>query len=403
MSENHLIQIYKNLVEKETEVLLEIWQQQDASKWIPEVFEMVREILEERLGHVPEQSIETQVLNILERVKLDLDKGNLQIALRDCEQAIQMEPGLAISYNLHGEIYYELGELENAIASYQRAIQINPGLKAAWQNMLWVESVLEEEFEVSSAKTHLDQALEYAYEKALVKALEEIELAKVTLPGIAIANNYIGLIFEVLEQLQPAIEYYVHALHLNPKFSPARENLGNARIRLEEQQYRHVSELAPPGDEPIENENGDAFDEYKMLEISENGDLIPQWLYMDEAAYQLRGWPGHRTRQGRSGYDPLDSDFENAHMQGIMIRRLITLNFRTQNPTYLLLMAFIGCVLCLPLLGVVELFYSNAGLIYVTIIYFPSWIVGAAVLINIISSLLVGPPDDAIEGGNKFY
>jgi len=35
---------------------------------------------------------------------------------------------------------------------------------------------------------------------------------------------------------------------------------------------------------------------------------------MDEKSFFLVGWAGYRTRQGRSGYDPLDRDFEFAHV-----------------------------------------------------------------------------------------
>jgi len=36
-------------------------------------------------------------------------------------------------------------------------------------------------------------------------------------------------------------------------------------------------------------------------------------------AILLRGWPGYRTRPARSGYDPLDADFEEAqHERGFI-------------------------------------------------------------------------------------
>jgi hypothetical protein len=36
------------------------------------------------------------------------------------------------------------------------------------------------------------------------------------------------------------------------------------------------------------------------------------------------GWPGYRTRPGRSGYDYIDTQNEIAHMTGVFIRQLIT-------------------------------------------------------------------------------
>jgi hypothetical protein len=56
----------------------------------------------------------------------------------------------------------------------------------------------------------------------------------------------------------------------------------------------------------------------------------------------LRGWPGYRTRPGRSGYDPIDSSAEESHLEGIFLRNLFTLKLITRNPFYLFLMGFIG-------------------------------------------------------------
>ncbi|MEJ2597038.1 MAG: hypothetical protein P8Z00_01820 [Anaerolineales bacterium] len=40
---------------------------------------------------------------------------------------------------------------------------------------------------------------------------------------------------------------------------------------------------------------------------------------IDEKTLTLRGWPGDRTRLGRSGYAPLDTEFELAHMGGVVL------------------------------------------------------------------------------------
>jgi len=78
------------------------------------------------------------------------------------------------------------------------------------------------------------------------------------------------------------------------------------------------------GDQAQEEQAGlpEAVDWQKA--ISAEDDLpVPGWVYTDENAYWLWGWPGHRTRPGRTGYDPLDSDFESAHIEGVIIRQLL--------------------------------------------------------------------------------
>ena len=57
---------------------------------------------------------------------------------------------------------------------------------------------------------------------------------------------------------------------------------------------------------------------------------------------QLRGWPGYRTRDNRSGLDPLDSRAEAAHVGGTLLRQVLTLRLRTRNPLALLMLFLLG-------------------------------------------------------------
>jgi lipopolysaccharide biosynthesis regulator YciM len=118
MSDNRREQIYINLVTKDTEELLDIWQDVDTSEWEKEAFEIIKEILLERLGHVPSQSIETQISQILDKVENYLENNELEKALNECELAIQMNPDSAIANNYRGDIYVEMGQLQNAIVYY---------------------------------------------------------------------------------------------------------------------------------------------------------------------------------------------------------------------------------------------------------------------------------------------
>ena len=58
----------------------------------------------------------------------------------------------------------------------------------------------------------------------------------------------------------------------------------------------------------------------------------------------FQGLPGFRTRENRSGLDPLDTRTEAAHMQGVFFRNLFTLRLRTRNLFYLILMFLFGAV-----------------------------------------------------------
>ncbi len=232
------------------------------------------------------------------------------------------------------------------------------------------------------------------------------------MPGIGTAYNYLGMILEELEQVQPAIDAYLKAIELNPRFFAARENLANARLRLEEAEYRQASleDMDRPAKEeesrsPDENGVISEIDESQELDFSGDGNEVPGWVYMDEYTFLLSGWPGHRTRPGRSGYDPLDLDFEEAHMEGVMIRLMLDGKFRTHNPFYLLLMILVGCMLSLPLLllGAPSFLQGDNFSILVICVFSPYWIVGIALLRNVFLSFNSNKPDEANRKGNAFF
>ena len=80
---------------------------------------------------------------------------------------------------------------------------------------------------------------------------------------------------------------------------------------------------------------------------------------------QIRGFPGYRTRENRSGLDPLDARAEAAFMSGTLYRNLYTLRLRTRNPFHLALMFIFGVV---PFLG-------SVALAVATFATSPSWLI----------------------------
>lgn len=109
MNENHRKRIKANLLIQDTEYLLTIWENRDVDEWETEVFEIVKEILLDRLGHVPPQSVEKQVSEILDRVEDHLENEELETALSECKAAVQLSPDSAIAYHYLGKIYDEMG------------------------------------------------------------------------------------------------------------------------------------------------------------------------------------------------------------------------------------------------------------------------------------------------------
>jgi hypothetical protein len=99
----------------------------------------------------------------------------------------------------------------------------------------------------------------------------------------------------------------------------------------------------------------------------------------------LPGWPGYRTRDGRTGYDPIDTRSEAAHTTGTIIQKLIYGNIR--NRIQLFLLTVLGLALIAPLVVAISetmngnLFPWNAWILILI-----TGFVGLAVLVNCIKN-----------------
>ncbi len=383
MNESYPKLIYNNLNARNTDDLLAIWQAGDPADWEEGVFEVIKEILAERLGYVPLQSDKTRALLHLKVAAQYLQNNELGKALKASTSAIKLDPALARAYDCRGVVYDEMGQLHRAITDFQKAIQLDPRSEAAWENMGIVEEEIEEEFRKSAVKRRLDKALEYANNDETKKALEACEAVKASLPKIALAHNYFGLIYQTADRLEAAIACYQKAIELNPRFWAARENLANARVLWEEEQYRSIKQL-------IRKDTKKGKSAIDKTQISPGNDPIPPWFYLDEKAFILPGWAGHRTRQDRSGFDPLDTDFELAHIQGVIIHQLFTGRIRPRNPVSLVLMFLLSSVFILPLLVLTVPYRPDwfmALLIFDWIVTSsPYWMTGIALLTSVILS-----------------
>lgn len=65
-------------------------------------------------------------------------------------------------------------------------------------------------------------------------------------------------------------------------------------------------------------------------------------MEFNDPGMMLPGWPGYRTRPGRSGFDPLDTSFEDAHMTGRIIKMIFTGRYYTDDPLFVTLLMFFG-------------------------------------------------------------
>jgi hypothetical protein len=115
----------------------------------------------------------------------------------------------------------------------------------------------------------------------------------------------------------------------------------------------------------------------------------PEKIGPQESSSSLRGYPGYRTRDGRSGLDPIDNDAEGGHMAGVFLRHLLTGRLHTRNPQSLFLWAVLGLGCVMPMiLAILEALHGN-------LLPFGAWVMiaiagllGIAWLANLINNLL---------------
>ena len=237
----------------------------------------------------------------------------------------------------------------------------------------------------------------------LDEALKECKLAIEAWPEFPPTYNYRGLLLLSLNEIDLAIEAFLKAIELDSAYYTARQNLATARILWEEEQYLRFlnapseDSLASAADMNLEAYlNSGSLDSIEF----ESEETLPGWLYLDASAHLLRGWAGHRIRPGRSGYDPLDSQFENAHIQGVIIRKLFTGRLRTRNPLYLILMTCYGALLAV--FGA-ALFTVKHWIEFVSVLFvMPYMLLGIALLVNVFLSLRLGKLNIDEDEGNVF-
>ena len=103
----------------------------------------------------------------------------------------------------------------------------------------------------------------------------------------------------------------------------------------------------------------------------------------------LPGWPGYRTRDGRSGYDPIDTRTEAAHVSGSFLQRLFAGQLRINNPIVLYLSGVFGLALIAPLLlAIFEVLGGNLSSLGGWLPFLIAGAFGAALLFNFIKNML---------------
>jgi Tfp pilus assembly protein PilF len=138
-----------------------------------------------------------------------LQKGRVNDAIVQYQQALQIEPDYAqVHYNL-GNAFLQKGSMDDAITQYQEALRFDPGYAQADNNLGY--ALLQ--------KGNVDNAIAQ-YQSAL-----QID------PDYAEAHNNLGYALLQKGSVDEAIIHFQKALEIQPDYAQAHNNLGNALLR----------------------------------------------------------------------------------------------------------------------------------------------------------------------------
>ena len=134
------------------------------------------------------------------------ERGELDTALKDCNEAIRLNPKAAVWFNGRGRIWYGKKEYDKAIADYKEAIRIDPKNVIAFigRGTVWYDKK--------------------EYDKAKADYEEAIRLD----PKNADAFNGRGNAWWGKKEYDKAIADYDEAIRIDPKYVYAWSNRGNA-------------------------------------------------------------------------------------------------------------------------------------------------------------------------------
>ena len=207
-------QTYETMDEMDTDELIEIWQEADHEEWTDLAFDVVQQILLERIGEVPARELEEQESEPAEiapthQVLLEPNPARDEphtfnpsfnlIALHcpDCGKAISEQDQVCPHCGVDLEAPLDEGQLQTLAAEYLEKAQHSYDLGRDFK----------------SALEDCDQALEYT-------------------PNSARVHNLRGLILDALGKTGLAVQEYKDAARLDPGLADARANLTDAEAEL---------------------------------------------------------------------------------------------------------------------------------------------------------------------------
>jgi tetratricopeptide (TPR) repeat protein len=162
-----------------------------------------------------------------------------ELALADYNQALKINPDLALAYVNRGLVYYNQKKWELALADYNQAIKINPDYANAYLNrgVLYGEQKKWElaladynqaiNINPDDADAYNNRGILYKEQKKWELALADYNQAIKINPDYADAYNNRGILYGDLKKWELALADYNQAIKINPDDAKAYYNRGN--------------------------------------------------------------------------------------------------------------------------------------------------------------------------------
>jgi tetratricopeptide (TPR) repeat protein len=212
-------QTYESMDEMDTQELIEIWQEADHEEWTELAFDVIQQILLERIGKVPAQ----------DPVELDPDDQQPELvgAVSAPQLELEFDPAVNAPHSSHTSfnlIALQCPDCGKTISEEDRicphcGVDLEAPLDETQLQILAAEYL-------EKAQSSFDLGHDYK------SALADCDLALEYTPNSARVHNLRGLILDALGKTGLAVRSYKEALRFDPALTDARDNLRDAEAEL---------------------------------------------------------------------------------------------------------------------------------------------------------------------------
>ena len=167
-------------------------------------------------------------LKLIYKAQLEIENQNYDVALKDCNKAIELDSTYIDAYYTIGIANNKKHEYDTAITFFKKSIDLQPNYAKSWNHMGFSYEKLDQfdkaigsyekavELESDYALAHFNLANAYKHEKQFDKAIESYEKATKIDPNYASAWLFMGYTYLDINDYYSAIENLDKAININP-------------------------------------------------------------------------------------------------------------------------------------------------------------------------------------------